>query len=330
MHAAILDRPDAPPRYGTHPEPVATADHELVVDVLAAGLHHLTRAVATGTHYTAAHDGAAHPGAAHPGAAHDGAAAGEHRPRVPGVDGVVRDPDGRVRYVVLDDPRLGTFAERTVIDVRRSVVLPDDVDPVLAAAAMNPGQASWLALRRRAPLAPGAAVLVLGATGGSGRLAVQVARLLGAGRVVAAGRDERRLAALRDLGADDARTLDRLDGAGDVDVVLDFLWGAPAVAALTALLTARTDRARPLTWVQVGSMAGATAELPAALLRAARVEVVGSGFGSVPPRDIVAELPELAAAVARGDLQVQARPVPLADVERTWSERTDDRIVYVP
>lgn len=308
MHAAILDRPDTPPRYATHAEPEATADHELVVDVLAAGLHHLTRASATGAHYASA----------------------AAFPRVPGVDGVVRDPAGRLRYAVLDDARLGTFAERTVIDVRRSVPLPDDLDPVAVAAAMNPGMASWLALRRRAPLTPGAQVLVLGATGSAGRMAVQVAGLLGAGRVLAAGRDEERLRTLPALGADATCTLDRLEPAADVDVVLDLLWGPPAVAALTTLLTARTDRARPLTWIQVGSMGGPTADLPAHLLRAARLEVVGSGFGSVPPADIVAELPELAAAVGRGDLVAEARPVPLADVERAWSEPSHDRVVLVP
>lgn len=308
MHAAVLTSTDAPPAYGTYQEPVASGDHELVVEVLAAGLHHLTRAKATGAHYS------------------DSATL----PLVPGVDGVVRDPSGRLRYAVLDDTTVGTFAERTVIDVRRSVVLPDGVDPVQVAAAMNPGMSSWLALRRRILFAPGSSVLVIGATGNSGRMAVQVARLLGAAHVVAAGRDATRLAALPALGADETCTFAEIDRAADVDVVLDYVWGKPAADAMIAMLPARSDRSAPLTWVQIGSMAGDVAPVRSVALRSARLKVVGSGIGSVPARDIVAELPALVTAVADGALDVRARAVRLADVAAVWTERTDDRVVLVP
>jgi NADPH:quinone reductase-like Zn-dependent oxidoreductase len=251
-------------------------------------------------------------------------------PLVPGVDGVVRDGSGRLRYAVLDDTRLGTFAERTVIDVRRSVVLPDGADPVRVAAAMNPGMSSWVALRRRVRFTPGQRVLIIGATGNAGRMAVQVAKLFGAGQVIAAGRNEARLAALPALGADETCTFDRIDRAADVDVVLDYVWGEPAAKAMMSVLTARADRAAPLTWIQIGSMAGADAPVPSVALRSARMQIVGSGIGSVPARDFIAELPQLAAAVTDGTIDVRARAVPLADVTDAWTADTGDRVVLVP
>ena len=308
MHAAVITAFDAPPVYREHPEPVEAEGNGMVVEVLAAGLHHLTRAKAYGLHYSGA-----------------GAF-----PLVPGVDGVVRDESGNIRYAILDDTSLGTLADRTVIDSSRSVILPDDVDPVQIAAAMNPAMSSWVALRRRIEFREGQRVLVLGATGNAGRMAIQIARLFGAAHVIAAGRDAARLATLPALGADETITLDQADRAADVDVVIDYIWGEPSARAMTPLLTARADRSAPLTWIQIGSMAGATAPIPSAALRSARLQIVGSGIGSVPARDFVEELPVLAAAVAEGAIDVRARAVPLAQVSEVWSVATDDRIVFVP
>src|ERR1700761_9495552 len=97
---------------------------------------------------------------------------------------------------------MGAMADPAVVDLRRSVVLPDGSDPVTIAAAMNPAMSSWLALRRRIDFRPGQSVLVLGATGNAGQLAIQVAKRLGAATVIAAGRNPERLAALPALGAD--------------------------------------------------------------------------------------------------------------------------------
>ncbi|MER7282691.1 zinc-binding alcohol dehydrogenase family protein [Dactylosporangium sp. NPDC000244] len=309
MRAAVLTSPDAVPVYREHPDPGAGRDGELPVEVLAAGLHHLTRSRATGAHYSSA----------------------GRFPLVPGVDGVVRDGEGNLRYAVLDDTVLGMFAERTLIDPRRSVVLPDGVDPVRIAAAMNPAMSSWIALRRRIGFTAGQRVLVLGATGNAGRMAVQIAKLSGAAEVVAAGRDPVRLAALSALGADATVTFDELERAADVDVVLDYVWGEPTAAALIPMLTARGDRSAPLTWVQIGSVAGQSAAIPSAALRSARLQIVGSGIGSVPARDIVAELPALATAVTEGAIEVRARAVPLAEIGPAWTAAaTPDRVVFVP
>jgi NADPH:quinone reductase-like Zn-dependent oxidoreductase len=321
MHAAVVRSFGTPPRFETFATPEPAGEHEVLVEILAAGLHPRVRSAADGSHYSS-----------------DGTL-----PMIPGVDAVGRTPDGELVYFVALDTALGTMAEWAVADRRRCVPLPPGTDPVAVAAAMNPGMSSWVALRRRAGLRPGQSVLVLGATGNAGRLAVRIARRLGAARVVGAGRDPERLALLPELGADEVVALDAggaayaPDGplpkaAAEVDVVLDYLWGPPAERAMTALLTARTDRAKPLAWVQIGSVAGRDITLPSALLRGANLNLCGSGQGSVSTAGIVAELPGLAAEIASGALGVEAISVPLAEVERAWETPVAPgaRVVLVP
>jgi NADPH:quinone reductase-like Zn-dependent oxidoreductase len=251
---------------------------------------------------------------------------------------VGRAPDGTIRYFVLPDTTMGAMAEQTVIDQRRSVVLPDGTDPVLVAAAMNPVMSSWIALRRRFDFEPGQTVLILGSTGSSGRMAVQVAKHLGAGHVIGAGRDAARLASLPQLGADtviqlgnDTAIGELAQAACDVDVVIDYLWGPITAEAMAGIATHRSDRAKPLTWIEIGSVAGASAEIFSAALRAVRLQIVGSGQGSVPTRDILAELPAIATEISSGGFELDARAVPLADVEAAWNDTdSGQRIVITP
>jgi NADPH:quinone reductase-like Zn-dependent oxidoreductase len=309
MKAAVVTDFAQPPRYTDFPEPVAGRD-QVVVEVLAAGLHPRVRSQAGGFHYTST---------------------GE-LPLVPGVDAVVRDPKGKVRYAVLDDSTMGSMAERTLIELDRSVVLPDDIDPVVVAAAMNPAMSSWVALRQRIDFGQRQSVLILGATGNAGRMAIQVAKRFGASEVIAVGRDTVKLAELPMLGADRTLTFEELAEAADVDVVIDYLWGEPTGKAMVDLLTRRSDRSKPLTWLEIGAVAGSEAAIPAAALRSVRLQIVGSGIGSVPGRDFVKELPKLAEAVAQGAFDVRARAVPLAQVAEAWTSTTgtSDRIVLVP
>jgi NADPH:quinone reductase-like Zn-dependent oxidoreductase len=230
---------------------------------------------------------------------------------------------------------MGSMAEKTVIDVERSIVLPRDVDPIAVAAALNPAMGSWLALRCRVPFKKGQKVLILGATGSAGSMAVQVTRHLGASQIVAVGRDQRKLAMLPALGATDIVTFeDPRFGAvvRDVDVVLDFVWGAITAKAIVTMITERADRGRPVTWIEIGSVGGETAAIPSAALRAARLQLVGSGIGSVAGREIVDELPALVKEIVRGTFRVDAKVMPLASVEQAWAEATvtSDRIVLAP
>jgi NADPH:quinone reductase-like Zn-dependent oxidoreductase len=306
MHAAVVRSFDRPPRYETYDTPEPTGPDETLVDVLAVGLHPRVRTGASGRHYTST----------------------GRLPMIPGIDGVGRLADGQRIYFACPDDAWGSMADRAVVDLRQTVPLPDHVDVTKVAAAMNPAMSAWVALRRRVPLEPGQSVLVLGATGNAGGMAVQVAKRLGAARVVGAGRNLERLAGLPAIGADEvvaladdpAVTAGRLAGAAaEVDVVIDYLWGEPAATAIMALLKARADRSRAMNWIQIGATAGPTIELPSVALRSANLRLQGTGQGAVSPQAYLAELPSLVEEIDAGTIEVNARPVPLADVEATWS-----------
>ena len=319
MNAAVVRLFGDPPAYEPFDTPTPTKPDEMLIDVLAAGLHPRTRSSANGSHYTST----------------------GRLPMIPGLDGIGRDPDGQLRYFVLHDTHLGSMAEQVLIDPRRSVVLPADTDVSKVAAAMNPAMASWIALRKRIALQPGQSVLVLGATGNAGRMAVQVAKRLGAATVVGAGRDAKRLAALTSAGADELVALtddDEATGralgaaAAEVDIVIDYLWGKPTERAIMALLTARSDRSRALDWIQIGAIAGPTIELPSVALRSANLRLQGNGQGAVSTEAYLAELPSLVDEIDAGTIAVRPNPVPLADVEEAWSrpDAPGTRTVLVP
>jgi NADPH:quinone reductase-like Zn-dependent oxidoreductase len=320
MHAAVVRSFDHPPRYEQYDTPRPNGPDETLAEVLAVGLHPRVRSGAAGRHYTSTGT----------------------LPMIPGIDGVGRLPDGGgLVYFAVPDDVWGSMAELAVVDPRRTVPLPENADVAKIAAAMNPAMSAWVALRRRVPLQPGQSVLVLGATGNAGTMAVQVARRLGAGRVVGAGRNPERLAALAAVGADEAIAIDddrettaaRLaKAAAEVDIVIDYLWGAPAAATMMALLTARGDRSRALDWIQIGAIAGPAIELPSVALRSANLRIQGCGQGSVSPRAYLAELPSLVAEIDAGTIAVAARPVPLADVEAAWTapELPGQRTVLIP
>jgi NADPH:quinone reductase-like Zn-dependent oxidoreductase len=307
MHAAVVTSFDEPPHYRDHEVPEPIKDNQRLVDVLAVGLHPRVRTDAAGTHYTST-----------------GAL-----PMIPGIDGVARLADGSRVYFVADDGLPGPMADRAVIDVRRAVPLPHGANIEKVAAAMNPAMSSWVALRRRVPLEAGQSILVLGATGNAGTMAVQVAKRLGAGRVVGAGRDADRLDALTRVGADDIVQLtDDLDAtdaalaaaAAEVDIVIDYIWSEPAERAMMALLSVRSDRSRALNWIQIGAMAGPTLSMPSVALRSANLRIQGNGQGAVSTQGYLAELPGLIDEIDSGRLEVTARRVPLTDVEAAWTQ----------
>lgn len=315
VHAAVVHSFDRPPVYEPFEVPDPAGDDRVDAEVLAVGLHPRVRSAAAGLHYTST---------------------GE-LPMIPGVDGVARLPDGRVVYFVADDELPGPMATRTVLDVRRTVPIPAGADLPRIAAGMNPAMSSWVALRRRVPIEPGQSVLILGATGNAGQMAVQVAKRLGAGRVVGAGRDRARLAALPGLGADAAVSLHGGPGAlaeaaADVDLVLDYLWGKPAGDAILTLLRARADRGRAMNWIQIGSVAGPTVQLPSVAFRSANFRLQGNGQGAVSTRAYLEELPILIEEIDSGAIAVTARAEPLAEVETMWSapETPGVRTVLIP
>src|SRR5580704_4096840 len=305
MKAAVVASFAEPPHFQDFATPEPRCEHEVLADVLAVGLHPRVRSGASGSHYTST----------------------DQLPLIPGIDGVARLPDGRCAYFVASDTGFGTMAEKAIVDVRRVVILPDDADAVKVAAAMNPAMSSWVALRRRVPLEAGQDVLILGVTGNAGQMAVQIAKRLGARRVIGAGRDEGRLSEALSLGADEVVVLSDspklsaaaiADTACEVDVVLDYLWGGPAQETIPALLKKRSDRSRSLDWVQIGSVAGPTIELPSVALRSANFRLQGAGQGAVSLRAYLAELPSLVDEITTGRLKVSTVTVGLRDIEAAW------------
>lgn len=316
LKAAIVRSPGHTPVYGDFPEPKPSPG-ENCVTVTAAALSHVTRSRASGTHYSVS----------------------SLVPFVVGIDGVGRLDDERRVYFVLPRPPYGSMAERTVVPSALCLAIPDDVDDVTAAAIANPGVSSWAAYTERARLKVGETVLVNGATGTAGRLAVQIARHLGARKVIATGRNANALRALATLGADvtiplveDETALEasfREQFAEGVDVVIDYLWGRSAHCILIAGAKAGTDGV-PIRFVHVGSVSGPDIILPSAVLRSSAIELMGSGIGSVPLDRFVAAIGRLLQAAVPGDFKIATNPVPLSDVEQAWfKDDSDRRTVFI-
>jgi NADPH:quinone reductase-like Zn-dependent oxidoreductase len=320
MKAAILHSPDSVPVYGDFEDPVAGEDSQ-IVELVAAGIHHVTRSVATGRHY----------------------GSGDGFPVIPGLNAVARTKDGDLVFTASGKPPHGTFAERIASPDAMRFPVPGQAQPEAVAAGVNPGMASWLPLQARlAEAGILGTVLILGATGVSGFLAAQNARLLGAARVVGAGRSQpglERAAAAgaqtlsitgdRDTDAEAlAKTLD-----GDLPgLVLDFVWGPVAETAFQALgrRGLGEDRAA-IKYVQIGALAGAEAAVPAALLRSRKLTISGSGAGSVSAADIQAQIPAYIDLIANGSVEVPFRTFTLSDVSAAWpvSAEAGPRVVLV-
>jgi len=319
MKAAVVHAFDAPPCYTDFAEPVA-GDGEKLVTVTAAALHPIVKGLASGTHYGST----------------------GQLPFVAGVDGVGRLGDGSRVFFGLARPPFGTFAEQSLAANWMTIPLPDKLDDATAAGIANPGMSSWVALSGRAKFVVGESVLILGATGVAGQLAVQIAKLRGARRVVAAGRNPAALAQLKELGADAVISLDqerdglveafRAEVSGGVDVVLDYLWGAPAEAVFAAIAQKGLSRsASRIRYVQIGNSAGATISLPAAVLRSSGLELLGSGFGSASLDQIGLAIVEFFSLIAERPIHFKIKTAKLEDVEALWIlPEQGVRLVFAP
>jgi NADPH:quinone reductase-like Zn-dependent oxidoreductase len=321
MKAAVLHSPGSVPEYADFEEPPAPSGRELV-ELAAAGIHPVVRSLAAGRHY------------------------GSTRayPLIPGVDAVARTADGVLVYTGFVQSPYGTLAERMAVPATMKLPLPDGAEPEQVAGGLNPGLSSWLPLRSRQSEAGAlGTVLILGATGMAGLLAVQNARLLGADRVIAVGRDQARLARAAAYGAtavslpatpDAAATaLATAIGGAAPGLVLDFVWGAPAEAAFAALARrGLQEDSADIAYVQIGALAGAEAAVPSALLRSRRIRISGSGAGSASVDTIMAELPGYIQMIAGGRVEVPVRIFPLSAVTDAWSAsvRGGERVVVVP
>lgn len=324
MKAAVVTEWGQRPTYTDFPDPQA-GDGTVAAAVEASALTNITKGLVSGMHY----------------------ASDEFTlPTIPGMDGVARLADGRRVYTGAVAP-YGMMAERTLISARGLVELPAGIDSVTAAAVPNPGMSAWAALEYAAAVRPGQHLLVLGATGVTGSMAVQLAKsVFDAGRVVVVGRDKARLDWLRTVGADEAIALGDADLGEQIgalhralpfDAVLDYLWGAPATDVLAALAAAHPAAHHHRTrYIQIGSMAGPVIDLPAAILRSTGITLAGVGMGSLPPAVITRlrseALPRLFDMVATGAVELRTLARPLTEVAEAWAaaEPSGIRVVLTP
>lgn len=308
-----------PPRCEPFPDPVA-ADNEVIVHVHAASLKPVDQQLAGGSHY----------------------ASPREPPYICGTDGVGHLDDGQRVFFGGCRPPYGAMGQRTVVPKAFIFPVPPSLTDDVAAALPNPGISAWLTLASRAKLAAGENVLILGATGVTGKLAVRIAKLLGAGRVVAAGRNPQALRSLERLGADAVIHLDlpedelreafaREIGASGFQVVIDYVWGRPTEILLSAL-TSRSFAAvgTEIRLVQVGESAGPTISLPAAVLRSTALTILGTA--GIPSRGVLTDAFErVMSHAAKGELEIDVISVPIADIATAWTRsQSGQRTVIIP
>jgi NADPH:quinone reductase-like Zn-dependent oxidoreductase len=319
MDAAVLCHLGEPPRCGDFPEP-APGEGEVLVQVRAAALKPVDKQLASGTHY----------------------ASPRELPVVCGTDGVGVLEDGT--RVFFGGPRrpYGSMAQRVVAPRAFCFPVPNGLDDATAAALLNPGVSAWLSLARIGKLEAGEGVLILGATGVTGKLAVQIAKLLGAGRVTAAGRNEQVLGTLRDLGADAtiqlhqpdrelAETFAREINHAGIQVIIDYLWGRPTEILLGAITRAEFGAIESqMRLVQVGASAGPAISLPAAVLRSRAIAILGTA--GIPSREVLEDaFRQVMNRASAGELRIDTERVPLRDVERAWHRQVQGgRLVLIP
>lgn len=313
MKAAVVNAFGIPPSFQDFREPEA-GEAQTVVTVEAAAISPIVKLLASGRHYTS------------------GAAAGF----VPGVDGIGTDSDGERVYFLFPTAPFGSLAEKALVTRSLTVPVPDALASDHAAAIATAALASWVALSRRARLQRGETVLVVGATGSSGSMAIQTARHFGARKVIAVGRNRQRLdrleADVKIVLDDDADLHLRDQFDQGVDVVLDFVWGEPAARVLRAATRDRGSRTGEprLRYVQLGTIAGDEVAIRGDMLRSTGLELIGSGIGSVAVADLVAGAGELLAAAPAAGFHTDFASLPLSRVDEAWNGDADRRYILMP
>lgn len=307
MHIAQVEHWGEPPKYTTvaTPEPPNPSSDNVQIKVSATAIHNLVRLRASGTHYSA-----------------------KTLPHVPGVDGVGTTAEGEEAYFFDFHGSSGTFADVVTVPKANVFPLPTGADPIQVSALVNPAMSSWLALRKRAFYLPRHfSVLILGATSTSGRLAIPIARALGAGRIVGCARNQDTLDTL-DLDStivlrDPVKSTD-WSSLGHIDVILDYLYGPPTEHLLHSIKATKLTQ-----YINIGGLAGPTITLHSKVVRSSKVVMLGSGIGSWSDDEIREEMPDLLKAIV-------SLPVPkievdrLHEIETVWGRKGDERIVLVP
>ena len=323
MPAAVIHRHAAPPEYVLWPVP-RRGPGQALVQVTAAPISPLDLLCASGTSYFGA----------------------PRLPYIPGVQGIgiVMEADmlapGQRIWFSCDagmKPGDGSMALYCVIDESSALVLPDQVDDDLAAALGLSSIAAWMALTWRGHLQPGEQVLVLGASGAVGQVAVQAAKLLGAGRVIAASRDEAARTrafsqgadAVVDLSGNDVDEISKRIATtceGPLHLIIDPVWGLPAEAAVRVLATEGR-------LINIGSAAGPTVRFESAILRSRLHAILGYTNNALTYEQKAEALTEILTHAAAGRCTVERETVPLAQAAEAWERQTSvarRKLILVP
>jgi NADPH2:quinone reductase len=318
VKAAVVDRAGGIPRYQDFPDPTLE-EGQVLVTVEAVAVENVDRAIVAGTHYTAAQFQAA-------------------LPAIPCFDGIGRLPDGALVGFGGVNPPYGTLAQYAVVPATHMAPIPEGINPAIAAVLSS--AISAMSMRTAAGLSAGETVLVQGATGVAGRLAVKIARLLGAGRIVATGRNDDALRQLAALGAhavintavDDADLVQAFrDNVGDgYDVVVDYLWGRPTELLTRALIPDSFAMPKLTRLVQIGESAGPAIQLTGDALRTSGLEIYGAGRNMAT--GMADAYQQVVDWVRSGELTIDVTTMPLSQIENAWA-RTDlrgTRLVIIP
>jgi len=310
MKAAVVFQKGELPKYvEDFAEPVIQNAGELIMSVKAVAIKHLDKARASGKHYSTQNEA--------------------WQPKVVGGDGIGVLADGTRVYALGIS---GTIAEKAIIEKNRMVPLPAGIDDATASALPNAVMGSAMALKFRAGMQAGETVLINGATGFTGSLAVQLAKHYGAKNIIVTGRNEEALESLKQLGAshviplqqDDENFIAQLKGIHNstpIDVVIDYLWGHSAELILSTLKGDGSFSHRTR-YVTIGAMTGDKIELSSAILRGTDLQLSGSGLGSWTKHEVkqllTDILPEMFQLAADKKLLVETTNIPLKDIENAW------------
>lgn len=311
MKAIVIHHGNKTPVYTEDfPEPIAAGDNEILISVKAAPIKQLDKSKASGKHYS-----------------EEGNAI---QAKVPGGDGVGLLTDGTRVYAL---GMTGMMAEKAVVDKSRIVVLPEGIDNITAAALPNGVAGSAMALRFRAKIKEGETVLINGATGFTGTIAVQIAKHYGAGKIIVTGRNEQTLQSLLALGADEILSLKQegqdfvsqiraIHKNTPIDIILDYLWGHSTELILEGL-KGKGSFSHRTRFVSIGSIADDKIQLSSQILRSVDLQLTGSGLGSWTKDEInqllTEIIPEMFQLVVTHKLKVATETIALKDVQKLWA-----------
>ncbi len=315
MKAAVVYKKGELPKYAEFPEPITANENEVLISVKAVAITNLDKGIVSGQHYSSENDNS--------------------NGTVIGSDAIGLLENGTRVYA---RGISGTIAEKALVEKNRMVVLPEEIDDATAAAMPNAVAGSAMALRFRAGIKPGETVLINGATGFTGQMAIQIAKHYGAKKIIVTGRNEKTLQNLLELGADEIISLKQDDESfisqlkeihksTPIDIVLDYLWGHSAELILS-ILKGNGNFTPKTRYVSVGSMSGDIIQLSASILRSVDLQLSGSGLGSWTKEEVkllFSEiLPEMFLLASQNKIKVNIEKVNLADIEKMWNAEVPD------